>query len=109
MLILRLFVSTLAVLVSAYILPGVHVDGILTAVVVAVVLGVLNTFLKPLLIILTLPVTVFTLGLFLFAINGAIVLLAAKLVKGFTVDNLGWAVCLSLIVSFVSGFLHSIQ
>ena len=107
-LLFHLFVSTLSVLTGAYILPGVHVEGIPTAVVVAIVLGVLNAVLKPILVFLTFPITVVTLGLFLFVINGALILLASKLVNGFTVDNFWWAVAYSLVVSLVSAFLNSL-
>ena len=106
-LVLHLFASTLAVLTGAYVLKGVHIEGVPTAVVVAIVLGVLNVFLRPVLIFFTLPITFLTLGLFLFVINGALILLAAKLVNGFTVDNFWWAVAYSLVVSLVSSFLNA--
>jgi putative membrane protein len=85
----------------ANILGGVHVDTFWTAVVFAVVLAVLNVFAKPILIILTLPVTILTLGLFLFVINAIIVLLASRLVHGFTVDSFWWGLLFSLILSFI--------
>src|SRR5882757_1751808 len=80
--------TALAVLFAAYILKGVHVDGTGTALIVALVLGLLNSFIKPILIILTIPITIFTLGLFLLVINILIVKWAADLVDGFSVD--GW-------------------
>ena len=106
-LLLHLFINTLAVLTGAYLLSGVRVDGMKTAVVVAIVLGLLNTFLKPILIFLTLPITLITLGLFLLVINAAMILLAAKLVPGFQVQSFWWALAYSLVVSIVSSFLNS--
>ena len=106
--VVRLFINTLAVLTGSYILKGVRVDGVMTALIVAVVLGVLNTFLKPLLILLTLPITVLTFGLFIFIINALIILLASHLVSGFTVENFWWALLYSLVVSIVNSFLSSL-
>lgn len=78
-----------------------------TAIVVAIVLGIVNALLKPLLILLTLPVTILTLGLFLFVINAALVLLVAKLVPGFEVRGFWWAMLFSLVVSIIGAFLHT--
>jgi putative membrane protein len=72
----------------------------------AVVLGLLNIFVKPLLIILTLPITIFTFGLFLFVINALIILLAAKFVNGFRVDGFWWALLFSLLLSILTSFLY---
>ena len=105
---LRLLINALAVFVAAYVLPGVIVDGPLTALIVAVVLGVVNTFLKPVLVILTLPITFVTLGLFLLVINGALVLLVSELVPGFVVDGFLWALLFSLVVSLVGSFLNAL-
>ena len=85
----------------ARVLKGVHVDDFWTAIVFAVVLAVLNVFAKPLLIILTLPVTLITLGLFLFVINALIVLLASKFVEGFTIANFWWGLLFSLLLSLI--------
>jgi len=100
--------TALAVLVAAYILKGVHIDSTVTALIVAVVLGLLNSFIKPILILLTIPITILTLGLFLLVINIIIVKLAANLVPGFTVD--GWVAALffSLVVSFVSSIIEAV-
>ena len=108
MLLVNLIVSTLAVIISAYILPGVKVDGFLTAVVVAVILGVVNMFIKPVLIFLTLPLTILTLGLFTFVINALLILLVSNIVPGFKVDGFLWALIFSLVLSVVSSFLYSI-
>ena len=108
-LIIRLIISTLAVLITAYLLPGVHVDSFFTAVVVALVLGCLNTLVKPLLILLSLPMVIFSLGLFLIVINTFIILLAAKLVDGFSVNGFWWALLFSIVMSLVTSILNAIR
>jgi putative membrane protein len=85
----------------ARVLKGVQVDDFWTAIIFAVVLAVLNVFAKPLLIILTLPVTLLTLGLFLFVINALIVLLASKFVEGFRIANFWWGLLFSLLLSLI--------
>jgi len=108
MLLVNLIVSTLAVIISAYILPGVKVDGFLTAIVVAVILGAINMFIKPILLLLTLPLNILTLGLFTFIINALLVLLVSSLVPGFKVSGFLWALIFSLVLSIVSAFLNSL-
>ncbi|MCL5435656.1 MAG: phage holin family protein [Patescibacteria group bacterium] len=103
---LKVLISTLSVVLAAYLLPGVSVDNFLAALAVAVVLGLVNFFVRPLLVILTLPITVFTLGLFLLVINALMVLLVAAVVPGFAVDGFWWALLFSLVVSVVSAFLN---
>lgn len=105
-LLVNLLVGGLAVFVSAYILPGVRVDSFVTALVVAVVLGVVNAILKPILVLLTLPITLLTLGLFSLVINAAMVLLVAAIVPGFKVDGFLTALVFSLVLSVISWFLH---
>ena len=83
-------------------LGGVHVTDFWTAIVFAIVLALLNMFIKPLLILFTLPVTFITLGLFLFVINALVVLLASKFVDGFTIDNFWWALLFSIILSIIT-------
>jgi putative membrane protein len=107
--IIKVIVTALAVFVADYLLPGVHInDDAKTVIIVALVLALLNTFIKPILILLTIPVTVVTLGLFLLVINALIVIWADKLVDGFTVD--GWlsAILFSLVVSIVSAILNGL-
>ncbi len=104
--IIRLLVSGLAVFITAKVLPGVTVDGFLTAIIVAVVLGVLNAVVKPVIQILTLPITVITLGLFLLIINAAIILLADYFVSGFSVDGWIMALVFSFIITIVSSVLE---
>ena len=105
----NLIVNTLAVLITAFILPGVVVNSFLTALAVAVVLGVANMVLKPILILLTIPLYVLTLGFFAFIVNALIVLLVNKLVPGFEVKNIWWALLFSVILSLVTSFLFSIS
>ncbi len=107
-LIVKLLISTLAVIITAYLLPGVHVDGIVTAIVVAAVLAFMNAFLKPVLIILTIPITLVTLGLFLLVINALVILLTDYLVPGFHVDGFFWALLFSLILSLINSLLEKL-
>ena len=105
---INLIVNGLAVLISSYILPGVKVDGYFTALVVAVVLGLVNSLLKPLLILITLPITILSLGLFTFVINAFLILLVSALVPGFKVDSFWWALLFSLVLSLINSFLHKL-
>ncbi|MEN9327483.1 MAG: hypothetical protein RI947_291 [Candidatus Parcubacteria bacterium] len=107
-LIIKLLVSGLAVFITAYLLPGVIVDSFVTALIVAVVLGIINTVIKPVILLLTLPVTLITLGLFTFVINALMILLTSALVDGFDVANFWWALLFSLVLSIVSWFLESL-
>lgn len=105
----KLITTSLAVLIGAYLLPGVHIQSALTAVLLALVLSLLNVLLKPLLILLTLPITILTLGLFLIVINAIIIMLADELIKGFLVDGFWWAVLFSILLSIVVSLLEGIQ
>ncbi len=105
---LKTMVTAVAVLIASYVLSGVSVDGTLTAILVAIVLGLLNSFIKPILIILTIPITIFTLGLFLLVINILIVKWASDLVSGFKVDGWFSALLFSLIVSFVTSMIDGL-
>ena len=90
--IVKLFLNAIAVVLAAYIIPGVHVDGFGYAVLVAALLAVLNVSLKPLLIFLTIPATILTLGLFLLVVNAVIILTADWILgNGFSVDGFWWA------------------
>lgn len=104
-LLIRLLISTLAIVVAAKFVPGVVVDSWTTAFVVAIVLGILNTFLKPVLQILALPITILTLGLFYFVINVFIIYLATYLVDGFAIGGFISALIFGLVVSVVSAIL----
>jgi putative membrane protein len=89
-------------------LPGVELDNALSAVLLALVLSLLNALVKPFLILLTLPVTLLTLGLFLLAINAMIILLADELVPGFSVQGFWWAMFFGMILSFITSILESL-
>ena len=108
MLLMGLLINVIAVAVAAYILPGIHVDGWMSALAVAVVLGIVNAFIKPIVTLLTLPLTILTLGLFLIVINIALVFLVAAIVPGFRVD--GWlsALLFSIVVSVVGSVLQGL-
>jgi len=106
-LIIKLLLNAVAVIVLAKILNGVNIDSYITAIIVAVVLSILNLIVKPILVILTLPMTIITLGLFLFVINACIVLLADKLIDGFSVMNFWWAILFSILLSILQSLLHS--
>lgn len=102
-----LLINSIAILIASYILPGVKVDSVSTVIIVAIVLGVINTFIKPLVLLLTLPITLVTLGLFTFIINALLVVLTDMLIAGFSVTNFLWALLFSLVVSLVSSFLSN--
>ncbi|HEX7017513.1 MAG TPA: phage holin family protein [Patescibacteria group bacterium] len=106
---LNLLLSGIAVFITAYVLPGVEVDSFVTALIVAVVLGVLNAFLKPVLLLLTLPINLLTLGLFTFVINVGLVFLATTLVSGFAVSGILWALAFSLVLSLVNSFFGMLK
>jgi putative membrane protein len=105
--ILKIIVVAAVSYALSNVLPGVHVDSFWTAIVFALVLAVLNFFVKPILIILTLPATILTLGLFLFVINALVVWMASSLVSGIRIDGFGWALLFSLILTIVSSVLNS--
>ena len=99
---IRLLIYTGAVLLTAWLLPGVTIEKFTTALMVAIALAILNTFLRPILIFLTIPVTILTLGIFLLVINALIILLIASFVPGFTVDGFWWALLFSIILSIIA-------
>jgi len=105
--IVHLLVIALALWVTAYILPGVEFSSWQALAISAIVLGLLNALVRPILVLLTLPITVLTLGLFYLIVNGFIFLLASKLVPGFGVSGFWWAVLGALMVSLVSWFVGS--
>ncbi|MDX5346514.1 MAG: phage holin family protein [Hymenobacteraceae bacterium] len=102
---LKLIFTGLAAMLAAWLLPGVHLSGFLAALILALVLAVLNAIVKPVLVFLTIPVTVITLGLFLLVINALIILLASWLVPGFTVDGFWWALIFSIILSIITAII----
>ena len=98
----------MAVFLVARLLPGIELDDYLSALLVAVVLAFLNTIVKPILTVLTIPITVLSLGLFLLVINAVMIILAEKLVSGFHVDGFWWALLFSLILSLFTSVLNAL-
>ncbi|MFT5849675.1 MAG: putative membrane protein [Patiriisocius sp.] len=101
-LVTRILITALALLLVSNFVPGVMVDGLYAALIAALVLGILNVLVKPVLVILTLPITVVTLGLFMFVINAALFMFAASFLDGFAVSGFLAAMLGSLIVSVIS-------
>jgi putative membrane protein len=101
-------IATIAILVAAYIIPGIRVDTVESALIGAAILGILNAVVKPILTLLTLPITLLTLGLFLFVINALMFLLAGSMIAGFHVQSFWSALLGSLVVSVVSSVAHSV-
>lgn len=100
-LITRILLNALALLLVAYYIPGIEVASLYIAIISAIILGLLNLIIRPVLIILTLPITLLTLGLFTFVINAALFLFAASFIEGFTVDGFLPALLGSVIVSVI--------
>jgi|SRR3989344_5575196 len=107
-LLVSLLINTISVYVAAYIVPGVHTD-FLSAGIASILLGVLNTFVKPILLILTLPITLLTLGLFALVLNTIIVLFVSVLIPGFEVDSFLSAFVFSILLSLVNSFLNKLK
>jgi putative membrane protein len=99
-------ISALAIGISAYLIPGVYIDGFVTALVLAVVIGIINITLKPILFFLTLPITILTLGLFALIINALVILLASAIVPGFQIQSFFTAVVFSIVLSLVNLILN---
>ncbi len=102
----HIIVSGLAIAITAYILPGVHITGASGLAIFTLVLAVINAFLRPVLKLLTFPLSVMTLGLFSLVLNALLILLAAKLTTGVAIDGFLWAVLFGLVLSIVHGLLH---
>ena len=107
-LLLRIFITALLVLVIAHVMKGVIVDEFTTALTVAIVLGLLNFFVKPILVLFTLPITFFTLGLFMLVINAAMILLCDHFVDGFKVSSFWTAMLFSVILSLSQSLVFQI-
>jgi putative membrane protein len=102
---IKLIVNAIAIFLTAQILPGVELANLTTALLVAIVLAGINMFIKPIVLIFTLPINVITLGLFTFVINGLFILLASNIVDGFNVPNFWHAILFALVLSIVNSFL----
>lgn len=105
---LRWFIGAVSIMLVGYLVPGVHIASFWAALLAALVLGIFNAVLRPLLIILTLPITILTLGLSTLFINAGIFLLASTIIKGFTVDSFGAALIGSLLLWFINWGVSSI-
>jgi putative membrane protein len=106
--IVKWVLSAIAVLIAAYILPGVSVESFWAALLVAVILSIFNAILRPILVILTIPVTILTLGLFLLVINAVIVLLTDAMIGDFYVSGFWWALLFSLVISILGAIFDNI-
>lgn len=107
-LLVKWLVSALAIFLVSYFLPGIHVPDITVALLAALVLGVLNVTVRPILKLLTLPITLLTLGFFSLVVNGFTLWLVPKVVPGFTIDTFWWAVLGALIISLVTLILNRV-
>lgn len=101
-LVVKWLINALAIFLVGNFLPGIHILDYMTALWAALVLGILNTIIRPIFSLLTLPLTLLTLGLFTFVLNGLMFFIATKLVEGFRVDNFWWAIFGALLVSSIS-------
>jgi putative membrane protein len=122
-LLLDLVIYAIAVIIVAYLLPGVHLSlesssgindpnfypDLMTALATALILGLVNTFLRPILIFITLPLTILTLGLFILVINTLLVLLASAIVPGFEVDGFWWALLFGIVLWLVNSVLQVVE
>ena len=104
----KILLNTLAIVLTAEILPGIDVEDPIRAALVALLLAIFNVTLKPVLIILTIPITIFTLGLFLLAINALMILFASHLINGFTVDGFWWALLFSIVMAIINTVLENL-
>ena len=100
--ILRVLIGALALLITANVVPGITVDGVYVAIITAIILGILNLVVRPVLILLTLPITLLTLGLFTFIINAGLFWFAATFIDGFSVDGFLAALLGSILTSVLS-------
>lgn len=100
-----LLINSVAVFIAAYILDGVTVKNFFTAILVAVILALMNTFIRPIIVFLTIPVTILTLGLFILVINALILMAVDYFLEGFEIRNFWWAVLLSIVLSLINGLL----
>ena len=105
---LRLLLNGVAVLCAAWLIPGLHVDTPATAIIAGIALGLVNAIVRPLLLLLTLPLTLLTLGLFIFVVNAICLALVAWLVPGFSISGFGAALIGAIVISLVSWLLSAI-
>jgi putative membrane protein len=101
-----LLINSIVIFIAAYLLEGVKIKSFWTAVGVAILLGLINMFIKPIIVLLTLPVTVLTLGLFILVINAWILMIIDNMVDGLKIDGFLWAAVYSILISILNGVLH---
>lgn len=106
---LKLVLNAIAFYVVSYLVPGVQIAGLEALIVVSIVWGILSVLVRPILILLTLPINIVTLGLFTFVINALLMLLMAKIVPGFAVNGFGTALIASVVLSLVNIVLGAIK
>jgi putative membrane protein len=106
--IILLIVLSISVYITARLLPGANIQHFVAAIPVAIVLSLFNILLKPLLVFLTIPITILTLGLFIFVINGLIIWWTSKLVKNFSIKSFGWAIVFSLVLSLIQSVIEAV-
>ena len=105
----HLLLNALAFYITAYLIPGVAIDGWQTLLIIAVVWGILTMIIKPILIILTLPINIMTLGLFTFVINAILLLITSSIVPGFKIEGFGTALLASIVLPIINGFLSKLK
>lgn len=108
-LVIHWIISAIAIGVAAYLIPGVHVATVLAALILAVVLGIINAFFKPIINLITLPINIVTLGLFSLVVNALLIMLAGMVVPGFTVDGFWPAFFFAIVLALVSAVLGMMQ
>ena len=105
---LKFLITALAAIIASYILPGVYIDGLLSAVILALLLVLLNVTVRPLLLMLTIPATVLTFGIFIFVINAIVILICDAILPGFEVDNFWWAMLFSIVLWLTNSLLNDL-
>jgi putative membrane protein len=108
-LLLTWLINSVSLLIIAYLLKGFYVESFSAALVAALVLGVINTFIRPIFIILTLPINILTLGLFTFVVNALMLKIMSSLVSGIEIDGWGAAILAAILLSIISGLLNSLR
>lgn len=98
----KILLGGISVLIAEFLLPGVHIDDFLTGFLLAAVIILINLTLKPILILLTLPLTLVTFGLFLLVINALMILLADRFIDGFSVEGFWWAILFAIVLSIIN-------
>ncbi len=99
---IKIFLGGISVLIAEFLLPGVHIEDFMTGFLLAAVIILINVTLKPILILLTRPITLITFGLFLLVINALMILLADRFIEGFSVDGFWWAILFAIVISIIN-------